>query len=213
VTVNTYIGAMNAFCVWLHAEGHVVEPIKLAKLRVERRMLSILDDTQMRVLIGYKPTSLGQRRVHLAALLALDTGLRVSEVLHLRTADVDFDNLIPKVFGKGQKERFVPFSPDLRKRLYRFQQFKEKRGSRRVHLAGCTPDADRGVGHATSSATDVGTRGSARALPIPDPGPRSEVHCEFRRGVSHRRDRDRAHAVSGTAGECRRRAFRANHPK
>ena len=30
VTVNTYIGAMNAFCVWLHAEGHVAEPIKLA---------------------------------------------------------------------------------------------------------------------------------------------------------------------------------------
>ena len=38
VTVNTHIGAMNAVCVWLHAEGHVPEPIKLAKLGVERRM-------------------------------------------------------------------------------------------------------------------------------------------------------------------------------
>jgi site-specific recombinase XerC len=36
VTVNTYIGAMNAFCVWLHVEGHVVERIKLPKLRVEK---------------------------------------------------------------------------------------------------------------------------------------------------------------------------------
>jgi integrase/recombinase XerD len=89
VTINTYIGAMNAFCAWLHAEGHVAERIKLPKLRVERRMLSVLDDAQMRALIGYKPTSLGQRRVHVAALLALDTGLRVSEVLHLRHADVD----------------------------------------------------------------------------------------------------------------------------
>jgi hypothetical protein len=34
--VNTYLGAMNAFCGWLHAEGHVAEPIKLAKLRVEK---------------------------------------------------------------------------------------------------------------------------------------------------------------------------------
>jgi site-specific recombinase XerD len=130
VTVNTYVGALNAFCVWLHAEGHVSERIKVPKLRVERRMLSLLDDAQMRALIGYKPTSLGQRRVHLAALLALDTGLRVSEVLHLRQDDVDFDNLIVKVFGKGQKDRFVPFSPELRKRLYRFQQFKEKKGIR-----------------------------------------------------------------------------------
>jgi site-specific recombinase XerD len=94
----------------------------------------VLDDAQMRTLIGYKPTSLGQRRVHLAALLALETGLRVSEVLHLRDADVDFENLILKVFGKGQKERLVPFSPDLRKRLYRFEQFKEKKGIRTVFV-------------------------------------------------------------------------------
>jgi integrase/recombinase XerD len=130
VTCNTYIGAMNAFCVWLHAEGHAGERLKLPRLRVEKRILSVLDDAQMRALIGYKPRSLGQRRVHVAALLALDTGLRVSELLHLRLADVDFDNLILKVFGKGQKERLVPFSPELRKRLYRFEQFKEKKGIR-----------------------------------------------------------------------------------
>ena len=37
-------------------------------------------------------------------------------------------------------------------------------------------DADGGLGHAASAATDVDTRRSAGALPIPDPGPRSEVH-------------------------------------
>lgn len=90
VTVNTYIGAMNAFCAWLHQEGHIAERTKLPKLRVERRILPLLDDAQMRALIGYRPTTFGQRRVHLAALLTLDTGLRISEVLHLRHADVDF---------------------------------------------------------------------------------------------------------------------------
>jgi site-specific recombinase XerD len=40
------------------------------------------------------------------------------------------DNLILKVFGKGQKERLVPFSPELRKRLYRFEQLKLKKGIR-----------------------------------------------------------------------------------
>ena len=130
VTVNTYIGAMNAFCAWLHEEGHVAERVKLSKLRLERRILAVLDDAQMRTLIGYRPTSLGQRRVHLAALLTLDTGLRLSEMLHLRHTDVDFDNLILKVFGKGQKERLVPFSPELRKRLYRFERLKEQKGIR-----------------------------------------------------------------------------------
>ena len=68
--------------------------------------------------------------MHLAVLVILDIGLRISETLSLRRADIDNDNLILKVFGKGQKERLVPFSPELRKRLYRFEQFKSKKGIR-----------------------------------------------------------------------------------
>jgi integrase/recombinase XerD len=128
VTCNTYIGAMNAFCAWLHQEGHLDARVKLAKLRVERRVLVLLDDAQMRALIAYKPTTFGQRRVHLAALLILDTGLRISEGLNLRRGDIDFDNLIIKVVGKGRKERLVPFAPEIRKRLYRFDQFKAAKG-------------------------------------------------------------------------------------
>jgi site-specific recombinase XerC len=40
VTCNTYIGAMNAFCRWLHDEGHARLRVKVAKLRVERRLLT-----------------------------------------------------------------------------------------------------------------------------------------------------------------------------
>ena len=134
VTCNTYVGAMNAFCAWLHQEGYARERVKLQKLRVERRLLTLLDDAQMRALIGWKPKTFRQARVHLAALLILDTGLRISEVLHLRAADVDCDNLILKVLGKGQKERLVPFSPELRRRLYRYQQLRGKKGIRSEFL-------------------------------------------------------------------------------
>jgi integrase len=102
VTCNTYIGAMNAFCVWLHEEGHIMERVKLRKLLIERRILTLLDDTQMRAVINYKPKGFGQARVQLAAILILDTGLRISEALNLRACDVDFDNLVIKAFGKGQ---------------------------------------------------------------------------------------------------------------
>ena len=128
VTCNTYVGAMNAFCGWLHEEGHARERVKLPKLRVERRLLTLLDDAQMRVLIGHKPKTFRQARVHLAVLLILDTGLRISEALHLRVTDTDCDNLILKVFGKGQKERLVPFSLELRRRLYRYEQLRAKKG-------------------------------------------------------------------------------------
>jgi integrase/recombinase XerD len=130
VTCNTYIGAMNAFCRWLHEERHLAESLKLKKLRVERRVLTLLNDTQLRHLLSFRPKTFRLHRTHLAVCLVLDTGIRVSEMLTLRRDDVDFDNLILKVFGKGRKERLVPFSPELRKRTFRFDQQRAKKGIR-----------------------------------------------------------------------------------
>jgi len=101
ITCNTYIGAMNAFCAWLHDEGHAAGRVKLSKLRVERRVLQLLGETQMRVLIGHKPSSFGQRRVHLAAMLILDSGLRIAEALNLRHDSVDYDNLVFESVRQG----------------------------------------------------------------------------------------------------------------
>jgi site-specific recombinase XerD len=43
-------------------------------------------------------------------------------VLGLRRERVDFDNLLMTIKGKGDKERIVPFSPELNKTLYRYDQ-------------------------------------------------------------------------------------------
>jgi integrase/recombinase XerD len=134
VTCNTYLGAMNAFCAWLHEEQHIPDRLKLKKLKVERRVLELLNDAQMRALIGFKPKTFRETRLHLGVLLVLDTGLRVSEALGLRISDIDDDNLVLKVFGKGQKERLVPFSPELRKRFYRFGQLPAKKNVRSEFL-------------------------------------------------------------------------------
>jgi len=38
------------------------------------------------------------------------TGLRISELINLKVNDVDFDECIVRVFGKGKKERIVPIA-------------------------------------------------------------------------------------------------------
>ena len=38
------------------------------------------------------------------------TGLRISELCNLKITDVDLDNEFVRVFGKGKKERIVPFT-------------------------------------------------------------------------------------------------------
>lgn len=46
--------------------------------------------------------------------------MRINEALTLHGEDVCFENLLVKVRGKGDKERVIPFSLELRKILHRF---------------------------------------------------------------------------------------------
>jgi integrase/recombinase XerD len=47
-------------------------------------------------------------------------------VLSARVRDFDFENLLLTVIGKGDKQRIVPFSFELRKQLIRFAKIKER---------------------------------------------------------------------------------------
>ncbi len=71
-------------------------------------------------LIAFKPKGVNETRTHIAALLILDGGYRISELLELPCEGCDFDNLIVKVRGKGNKHRLVPLSIEMRKILYRY---------------------------------------------------------------------------------------------
>jgi integrase/recombinase XerD len=121
VSVNTYIKAMNAFCRWLHAEGHHRELLKSSILKMEKRVLSTLADAHMKLLVSQKLKSFDEWRLHALVCSVLDTGMRMDEALKLRIGNVDQDNLLLTVFGKGRKERRVPFSLKLRKVLFRFE--------------------------------------------------------------------------------------------
>src|SRR5262249_5794098 len=68
--------------------------------------------------IQYRPKTVAKKRLHTLVLTLLDTGIRVEEALTLKTADVDWDNLLIKVTGKGSEDRLIPFSYELRKALW-----------------------------------------------------------------------------------------------
>ena len=109
VSCNTYIKALNAFCLWPHEEGHLLERLQLPMLKVEQRIVKTLSDPSMQALLGQKPKRFDQWRLHALVCLLLDAGLRIEEALTLRRDDLDFDNLLVTVFGKGRKERRIPF--------------------------------------------------------------------------------------------------------
>jgi site-specific recombinase XerD len=104
----------------LRDEDHINESLRVKVLRVERKTLTTFSDLDLRKLINFHPSDHTERRAWTMALLTLDCGLRIDEVMGLERASVDLDALVLKVVGKGTKERQVPISPEGRKHLWRY---------------------------------------------------------------------------------------------
>jgi site-specific recombinase XerD len=79
-------------------------------------------DEDLRRLLDWRADSKSRNEIRLRVLIFLlvDTGVRIDEALKLRGDGVDLENLLVKVRGKGNKERIVPISIEMRKVLYRF---------------------------------------------------------------------------------------------
>ena len=120
VSINTYLRCFKAFLNWCHQERILAEPIKLSWLKEEQNVLVTLNTLQIQRVLKCNPRTASGQRTHVLACVLLDTGLRITEAVSLTRSDVDFENLLLKVHGKGQKERIVPMSFELRKLLFRW---------------------------------------------------------------------------------------------
>jgi integrase/recombinase XerD len=112
ISVNTWLRCVNAFLKWRGSD------IKIPKLAEEKKILKTFTSEDIKRLLNHKTKSKSQARIHSLAILLLDTGLRIAEALALQAADVDLDNFLIRVQGKGRKERLIPFSIAGRKTLY-----------------------------------------------------------------------------------------------
>ncbi len=79
----------------------------------------------------------------LVCLLA-DSGARISEALGPKWTEVNFDDCLMTLHGKGDKTRIVPFSQELRRLLWKFRHEHK--------LVFCTRDG-RALGRLTCCVT------------------------------------------------------------
>jgi integrase/recombinase XerD len=126
---NIIIRTVNAYLHWNSGRegrcGAGCNHPKAKKLKEAQTVMPTFTQGQIDKLIRYKPRTPFDCRLHLLTLLLLDTGCRISEALALRVSDVDLDNLLVKLDGKGRKQRVVPFSMELRAHL--FKSIKDSR--------------------------------------------------------------------------------------
>jgi site-specific recombinase XerD len=120
VSCNTYCRAINAYLRWMHDEGYAPHLLRMAPMKTERKVLATFNRTQVDSFLRVKPKTFAEARLHTLVTLLMDTGLRIEEALGLERGQLDLENLVITVKGKGEKHRVVPMSYELRKVLFRW---------------------------------------------------------------------------------------------
>jgi len=111
-TIAARYSALKRFFSWLLEEEEIaispMERIKAPKVEViAPEVLS--DDEHRRLLDACRGGDFEDKRDAAILRLMMDTGLRRGEVAGMKVSDVDLDNRVVRVIGKGNREATVPF--------------------------------------------------------------------------------------------------------
>lgn len=120
-TISRSIAAIHMFCQYACQEGKMVsDPSKaLQPPRVERKMPEILSIAEVDLLLR-QPKTDTPKGIRDKAMLEMlyATGIRVSELIHLKTQDVNL--MMGYITCRDEKERIVPFGGSAKKALEQY---------------------------------------------------------------------------------------------
>lgn len=117
-TIKTYSSAVRTFLQYCYDFNYISNNIasNITIPRYQKKVITILNDEELKKIIKSfdSTTFVGTRNLFIFCIM-LDCGLRLSEVVKLKYEDFDFESGLIKINGKGQKQRYVPFSDTLKK--------------------------------------------------------------------------------------------------
>ncbi len=111
-SVNRKLSSLRSFCKWLQKES-IIQTNPMAKVqgpKTEKRLPTFArtSDLTTEKLDEFFDDSFEGTRNKLIVELFYQTGIRQSELIHLRNTDIEKDRI--KVIGKRNKERIIPIS-------------------------------------------------------------------------------------------------------
>ena len=111
VSASRKLAGIRTFFRYLCREG-VLErnPARvILSPRLERRIPSHLEETEVAALLDFPADDDASRRAHALLEMLYATGVRCSELVGMDLGEVDLENRMVRVLGKGRKERVIPF--------------------------------------------------------------------------------------------------------
>lgn len=122
-TIARKLSSVRSFYRYLNEYGDVVNnPFLYFKApKVRRNIPEFLFYDEMKTLLSsFSLQDLAQLRDRTMFELMYACGLRISELTSLKLEDIDFQECIVRIHGKGDKMRIVPFYPLAKKLLLRY---------------------------------------------------------------------------------------------
>ncbi|MBB5323684.1 integrase/recombinase XerC [Anoxybacillus tepidamans] len=124
-SISRKISSLRSFYKFLLREQKVAEnPFSLASLpKKEQKIPRFLYEQELESLFRVNDlnTAIGQRNQALIELLYA-TGVRISECCHIQLSHIDFSLSTILIYGKGNKQRYVPFGSFAKEALERYVQ-------------------------------------------------------------------------------------------
>jgi integrase/recombinase XerC len=118
-TVARKLASLRTFFRYLNREGLAkTNPARLlVSPRQQRKIPSYLGETDAALLVEVPGQTDAALRARAILELLYATGMRCSELVGLDLAEIDLDQRVARVLGKGRKERIVPFGQAARDAL------------------------------------------------------------------------------------------------
>ncbi|MFH0925134.1 MAG: site-specific tyrosine recombinase/integron integrase [bacterium] len=129
------LACLKSFFKFLCQKNYIKHnPIELiATPKQEKKLANFLDLEEIFILLSSEINSFWELRDLTILELFYATGIRISELASLSVADIDIDEEIIRIKGKGKKERIVIFGTNAKKRLSEYlvqKNQKEVEGSK-----------------------------------------------------------------------------------
>lgn len=126
VYINSIHKVLKTFFTYCQKEEYIIKnPLeKINFSKEEKRVIEIFNDKEVsKMLIVYDFSNYLNARNKAILATQFDTGIRTTEIINILNHHIQEDRIF--IIGKGNKERYVPLSLELKKILKRYEKIKK----------------------------------------------------------------------------------------
>lgn len=126
-SVSRKISVLKSFYKFLYKKKYIKKNYSSSLIfpKTEKKLPSFLSEKELDKLLGEKYFT--EISITDKAIIELfySTGIRLSELINLKIDKIDFNKKTIKVFGKGSKERIIPFGEEAHKAMKNYISVRE----------------------------------------------------------------------------------------